>query len=223
MILRNLNKTSINSYTDIRTGTTGFLIPDPFTVTWANTGFSSITYDSNNDRYYSSYSSDPVTTYFGTIASAFGAQKVIIDNMSQMTLEEKVYWIAYYITNYPQGVGIVFNNSSNGTHIIVGVGTTLSLDYGKGNGIAFPKSLVNDAEFVDPINTEEQNNHKMASIQRFVGKQDRSVCDITYGEFFTVCDPVSTFTNPGQYVNLNLTWTATEYTLDDVQSLRLLY
>ena len=164
------------------------------------------------------------------IANGFNAQYQAIDLTESvfepgedMSLEEKIYWIAYYITYNPQGVGIDFYTSSAGHHLIVGVETTLSLDYGRGKASnVYPKTIDNRYDYADPVNTSEQAAFKIASIERYFLERDRSINSITYGEFFTVCDPVNTYSTPGEYVNLNNSWVATQYTLDDVISLRLL-
>lgn len=230
MMLRNMNKLSIGAYKDIRSGVTGRMIPDPYTVTYANTNCASITYDSSSDRYTANYSEDPVVTYPYRISSAFDATYSVVDmtrsaydSTQSMSIEEKAYWIAYYIRQNSQGVGIVFQSSTAGTHIIVGVETTLSLDYGRSisSPTAYPATYVNPIDFVDPVNTVEQIAFQEQSIQTYLSDQARAVRDITYGSYFTVCDPVNYSSTPGQYVNLNSTWTATVFTLDDVVSLRI--
>lgn len=238
MILRNAKKTTSSSYTDIRKGTTGILSPDPFTVTYANTNFSTITYNQSSGTYVSSYSGDPVATYPLRIASGFNATYKKIDLInsvftpeSTMSLEEKIYWIAYYIKEYPQGVGIEFYNAIAGYHLIVGVETTLSLDFGgpiseiaklaANNPELLPQAKINSANEIDGVNTPAQIAYRNSTINDMLSVYNTN--DITYGEFFTVCDPVHYNSTPGNYVSLNDTWTASAYDLNDVKSIRLMY
>ncbi len=109
MLLKNLGNTTSSKVVDVRSSltTTAYLEADPFTVTYANAGFPSITYNSTSGKYIASYSSDPVYTTPTTIATNFDAIYSIVD-LSGKTDAQKAYNLAYYIDKYPQGGGIYF-------------------------------------------------------------------------------------------------------------------
>ena len=71
MILRNLGATTSSSHYDFRSGSTGYLAADPFTVMLANTAWPTITANSNG-IYTANTSQDPIYTYHSRIASSFG-------------------------------------------------------------------------------------------------------------------------------------------------------
>lgn len=104
MVLRNMGATVSNKY-DIRTGTTGNLDADPFTVTMANISWPEITLGSNNHYEITSYTSEssPMVANWYTIASSFGktAYEVNLTNKNNL---EKADILAYHVKANPEGI-----------------------------------------------------------------------------------------------------------------------
>lgn len=70
MILRNLGATTSSKHYDFRSGVTGYLASDPFTVMLANTSWPNIT-TSTSGTYIASTTQDPVVTYHGAHCESF--------------------------------------------------------------------------------------------------------------------------------------------------------
>lgn len=224
MILNNLDKVTASSVTDIRTGSTGYLTADPFTVTFANSNFASIS--SSGNYYLSSYTSDPVLTYPSRIASNFDATYVYVD-LTDNTEAEKAYNLAYYINQYPQGIGIHLSNSS-GTHCVVGIDQTYR-NFGS-------RSLMDeDIQIVEPTIVTSKNYLDVAPNTVFAMEQmilnqnvsNRAITvnntDSVYDDYFTVCDPVSYTGCSGDGVLFSDSWAGSVYTVADIQYLRIMY
>lgn len=217
MILKNLGNTTSSRVVDVRSSltTTAYLEADPFTVTYANAGFPSITYNSTSGKYIASYSSDPVFTTPTTIANNFDATYSTVD-LSGKTDAQKAHNLAYYINKYPQGVGIYFSDSSNCTHLIVGVASTYPLSRST-------EDIVMPITITDSTKCPVDDPSTFAAVRFFNGSLDsRAVAtDMTYGAYFTVCDPVSYYGTSGDNVLMNACWTATTFDFSDIQGLRI--
>ena len=217
MILKNLGNTTSSRVVDVRSSltTTAYLEADPFTVTYTNAGFPSITYNSTSGKYIASYSSDPVFTTPTTIANNFDATYSTVD-LSGKTDAQKAHNLAYYINKYPQGVGIYFSDSSNGTHLIVGVASTYPLSRST-------EDIVMPITITDSTKCPVDDPSTFAAVRFFNGSLDsRAVeTDMTYGAYFTVCDPVSYYGTSGDNVLMNACWTATTFDFSDIQGLRI--
>lgn len=216
MILKNLGNTTKSKVVDIRYSrtTTAYLEADPFTVTYANAGFPSISYNSTTGKYYASYSSDPVYTNPATIANNFDATYSTVD-LSGKTDAQKAYNLASYINKYPQGIGIYFSSSA-GTHLIVGVASTYPLSRST-------EDLVMPTTITDPNQCPVDDPSSFATLNVSNGTLNaRAIAtDMTYGSYFTVCDPVSYGNYSGDNVLMNECWTATVYNFSDIQGIRI--
>lgn len=224
MILSNLNKVTATSVTDIRTGSSGYLAPDPFTVTFANSNFASI---SNSGNYYlSSYTNDPVLTSPSLIASNFGATYAYV-NLTGKAEATKAYNLAYYINQYPQGVGIHLSNSS-GTHCVVGIDQTY-------RNFDSKATIGGDIQIIEPTIVTSPNYMDVAPDTFFAMEHmilDQIVTnnvinekntDSVYEGYFTICDPVSYTGCSGNGVLFSNSWAGSVYTIADIQYLRLMY
>lgn len=224
MILNNLGKTTKSQVKDIRTNSTGYLVADPFTVTFANTNFASIS--SSGGYYLSSYTSDPVYTYPSRIATNFDATYTYVD-LTNKTEAQKAYNLAYYINKYPQGVGIQLSNSTSGTHCIVGIGQTYRNFSSRSEDLLLEDvvapTVVTDINYTDiDVNTVLATEKALMTSTSTRNTNIRSARS-TYDSYFTVCDPVSTSSKSGDCVLFSNCWAGGEYTIADIQYLRIIY
>ena len=106
MVLRNMNKTTIATKSDFRTGYAGRLYADPYTVMLGNIGSTGNVV--NNGTYYSlpNAPADPVYAYGSTIGSAFGA--TYNSQTLPGTTSGNVAAIANALQSHPQGVIVRF-------------------------------------------------------------------------------------------------------------------
>ena len=224
MILRNIGKTTVGSETDIRNGTTGSLQADPFTVTFANTDFAEIS--TVGSKYVSSYSSDPVVTNINTITENFNASSFEV-SFSGMTEQQIAENLAFYINAYPQGVGIVLNNSTQGKHLIVGVDETYTETFGSSASL-----LSGNIAPMIPISADEPDfesveclasyRYRNGLVSENLASTD-STTSSTYESYFIVCDPINYATQPGNCQEFQVTWSGDAYDLVDIEKLIIIY
>jgi len=117
MILKNLGRTS-NSGTrqDLRTGTSGTVIPDPFTVTWANTTSGSTWQPPTTHEGFLNLNSgdswwSPTNCIFLNITNKFGVTRQEYLKPTG-TKKDIASWLHTHIQNNPQGILVRFNGHS---------------------------------------------------------------------------------------------------------------
>ncbi len=205
MILRNLGATTSSHY-DVRTGTTGILNADPFTVTYANTQFPTIS--QVGTIYMANTSSNPVWINDYYVTNGFGKT---FDEfyITGATDSSKADAIAYQLSLHPEGVAVSFKSGSR-THTIVFVATTheVPLSY------SFPfNSLVSESvrqEF-DSLSCDITEESVEVWEQAYLSKTPSSFAS-TYDTEFTVCDPyVSSNVPSGNQVLFSNCYTAYSY------------
>lgn len=176
MILRNLGATTASKQYDFRSGNTGYLSADPFTVMLANTSWPTITANANG-TYTASTTKNPVYTYHGVVAKAFGktANQVSLTGLNDT---QKANAIAYYLSSHPEGVAVSFKRSDGGTHTIVFTQTTVAIP----STYSPPSSSVMSVSNYDvPSNISETMPYGL-----------RAAAASSYDNSFTVCDPAGT-------------------------------
>ena len=175
MVLRNLGAITSTTHPDFRSGITGRLAADPFTVMLANTNWPTISQNSNG-RYTANATNGPTYIYHNRIASSFGktVNRVYLNGLSDAS---KANAIAYYLSLHPEGV-IVFFDNGNGTHAIVFTQTTVEIP----STYSPPASSVLSAASYDVMSEVSEtmiNNITVAAVS-------------SYDNSFTVCDPTGT-------------------------------
>ncbi len=204
MVLNNLDVSTTSSKTDIRTGRTGYLDADPFTVTYANTGFASITKNASGN-YVSSYTKDPVTLVVNNINDGFGVTMHSVD-IAKYDSGYKLYEITKLSKEHPEGI-IVYFKSGSKSHGVVVMESTASLDYGRSitpftaQQIQYYEAnrpiakICTHADIIEPSTTVIDPQRK-----QFDGFNET---DKIYGEYLTVCDPINYNSYLGDYVCMN--------------------
>lgn len=196
MMLKNMGKKTTSQKFDVRTGTTGYLSPDPVTVAYAN--MNSPTFSNNGTIYYTGQSSDPVTIQsYSRIASSFGATMKTI-NVSSYTSQKKADLIAYLLTRYPQGVAGFYGTPKKNhtlvyletTHEVSSSFTIPSLSYVTNSG----ETIINR-----PITLQSMRAYEVA-------RNSKSISSSEFGSEFTVMDPVTNKTEL-----FDSSWTASNY------------
>ncbi len=218
MILKNLGQTTVSEVADVRYSLTteSYLEADPFTVTYANADFPSISYNSSSGKYYASYTGDPVDSNPYVIADNFDVTYGYVD-LRNSSESSKAFNLAYYINEYPQGVAIYFYDSVEGTHLIVGVDSSYPIS--RSTEEIVPVTVVTSKE---SSTVDDSDSFASSDIVRKNNTKTTST-DMTYGSYFTVCDPVSYTGTPGENVPMDESWTATEFDFNDILYLRLFY
>lgn len=175
MILRNLGASTSSTHYDFRSGTTGYLSADPFTVMLANTSWPTITGNSDG-TYTASTTQNPVYTYHGRIASAFG-KTISQVSISGLSDDNKANAIAYYLSLHPEGVAVSFQSGTR-THTIVFTQTTVEV----------PSS------YSPPSGTTlAVTNYEISpEISELVTSDVATAASSAYDNSFTVCDPSGT-------------------------------
>lgn len=206
MILRNLGaKTTSNQY-DVRTGSTYKLNADPFTVSYSNTLFPSITYSSGSGIYIANTTRDPVFMFHSDALGGFG--KTYTQYSLSGTDTSKANAIAYQLSLHPEGVAVSFEKNSN-THTVVFIATThdVPLSYTFPNSTALSADILCETESLTPNVTEES---VLAWEQAYLNKI-ASTNASAFDSKFTVCDPVSTATVSGNQVLFGNAYIANAY------------
>jgi hypothetical protein len=182
MILKNLGATTTQSRYDVRTGSTSILQPDPFTVTYSNTLFPTITY--TGGKYVANTTRDPVYMYHADAIGGFG--KSYTSYSLTGTDEEKANAIAYYLTLNPEGVAVSFQDGSR-THTVVFISTTYETPIGYTPSLS-TTIMVDESKLENTVSEEEIN----AWVTAYNSKTKLSASALTsnYDSLFTVCDPV---------------------------------
>lgn len=175
MILRNLGATTSSSHYDFRSGVTGYLAADPFTVMLANTSWPTIANNSDG-TYTASTTQNPVYTYHSRVASSFGQT---INQVSIRNLDDKgkAEAIAYYLSLHPEGVAVSFESGTR-THTIVFVQTTVEVP----STYSPPTASVMAVTEYDLASDISELD--MCSVS--------TVAASDYDNSFTVCDPSGT-------------------------------
>ena len=175
MILRNLGATTSSSHYDFRSGSTGYLAADPFTVMLANTAWPTITANSNG-TYTANTSQDPVYTNHSRIASSFGKtiRQVALSGLSNTGKAEA---IAYYLSLHPEGVAVSFQSGSR-YHTVVFTQTTVEVSSTYSPPSASIMSAMDDE--IPPELSELNTGNAI------------TVATSAYDNSFTVCDPSGT-------------------------------
>ena len=175
MILRNLGATTSSTHYDFRSGVTGHLTSDPFTVMLANTSWPTISANTNG-TYTAATTQDSVYTYHGRIASGFG-KTVSQVSLSELSTGEKANAIAYYLSLHPEGVAVSFQSGTR-THTIVFIQTTVEI----------PSTYSPPSSTVLAV-----TNYEIASEISEVETQGVAAASASdYDNSFTVCDPSGT-------------------------------
>lgn len=196
MILKNLGAKTITQETDFRTGYTGYLDADPFTIMLANTQFPAVNYNSSNQHYeITSYtlSNTPVYMYYVRVANAFGYDVVNVD-LSGKTAEEKSSTITQHLNSHPEGVHLRISYSVDGSaaHSLVFTKSTYSVSSISLNSIE-KGTLMTDVNAVAEMaelnnNSYQTNNFSIMTTSSF-------------DSYFTVCDPGTQWLDKGDNVN----------------------
>lgn len=226
MLLRNLGKTTATKQIDIRTTSTTSqnLAADPFTVTFANTNFASITKSGSN--YISSYTGSPVSANHTTIASNFGVTYHSVDLSTGHTELDKANNVAYRLAQNPTSGVVIFLSGTNGTHAVVVTATTHSypstwslsaptyaMAYSNDTLSApAPELDKNDPRYDIPAIGMYNNEYSISPIT--------AVAATTYGSKFTICDPVNEAQRPGNQKLFDDTWTGSKFSWNDIQYIR---
>lgn len=219
MILSNLRLKTVEKFEDVRSSLTKYHDPDPFTVLYANCGFPTIEYDEASDEYHAKFSGDTISARHTTIGNNFNADyKILESDIRSLSNADKASLITEYVKKYPQGVALTFYNPNSieykyhmvvvtaSSYVSTSTTSIYSTDY-----IAKRTSLPNDYFSRPSILTDE---YLESTSTRAVSTDMK-----TFGKYFTVCDPVSTISNPGENVLLNKTWTATTYTFSQIMTI----
>lgn len=179
MVLRNLKVTTSTTHPDFRSGITGYLQADPFTVMLANNAWPAIVANSNG-----TYTANVANTAYGPtyvfhnkIASSFGKKSNAV-SLRGLSDENKANAIAYYLSLHPEGVMVAFARTINDesyTHMIVFTQTTVEIP----STYSPPSSSVLSVASYDLASEILENDIMVMS-------------NDPYGDSFTVCDPVNT-------------------------------
>ncbi len=191
MILKNLGSVTDVSYYDIRTGNTSMLQADPFSVAYANVLFPSVSTTTlgGNTVYVANTTSNPVYTNIGNIASGFG-ETCTMYSLSGLSQLNKAKAISYQLTLHPEGVAIVYSNSS-GQHMAV----VMRSEYEVPAGYVFPLTGTvytcgSDCSEEDLLIPMEPSAEQVEELYKT--RNDRSSA---YDSLFIVCDPSGYVTN----------------------------
>lgn len=193
MILNNLGAKTTDLQYDVRDEMTYRLSPDPFTVTYANAYFPTISY--SDSSYWANYSGYPVTVVHSQIATSFGKTAKYIDNLGNYTDDEKADLIAYLLERNPEGIACFYGSRTN-NHTIVFTDTTHEVSSGfTPPTISTYRSAAQSERF---ISTPRESNLSTYQMRENLTRSS------TYGSKFTVCDPSN---STGQRLFQN-SWTA---------------
>jgi len=210
MVLDNMSKQTTTQRYDYRTNTSGYLLPDPYTVTLANVNFTSPIYNSTDNKYCYptsnpvSYNSLPqLTGHFGATASVL--------YLSQYSAEQKAEILTYYLSENPEGIIAGYSTSSN-THAIVFASTTYEIPSNYSPPVAQPASSVHEDGLLMGSYISEESIAHSESIIRNRALSPFSNTTV-YGSQFIVYDPV----NGAAGVSFDRTWTGTEMGWDALQ------
>lgn len=190
MLFRNLGiKTTENHY-DFRNGSTQKMSADPFTVSYANVNFPSITANSDG-TYTANTTSNPVYLTLTNILDAFGTSrsKYIL---SGLTEQEKANAIAYQLSLHPEGVLVEYETPNKNDHTIVFIGTThetpLTYNFSlTASTLALDEEMVLDSD----INSVESIENDIEQWEYNYNNKIASTRASNYDGLFTVCDPYS--------------------------------
>ncbi len=200
MILRNMDAKTSESKQDIRTGTTGKLTADPFTVTMSNIGWPTVVKD--GDKYiidsYTSSNSPVYPSKWATIAQSFDKTGHRVD-LNGLTTEQKADTLAYYISKHPEGIFVRVANS----HSVVFTKSTHPAPATL-NGLGIPEPILltceNELEISRRIWLEEQN-----AIIPF------AISSTSYDSKFTCYDPATKNEEKAKGVTYDNSWCAEKY------------
>ncbi len=219
MILSNLRLKTVEKFEDVRSSITKYHDPDPFMVLYANCDFPEIEYDESSDKYHADFSGDTITANHTKIGNNFNADyKLLKSNISSLSNAEKASLITEYVKKYPQGVAITFynpNSTENIRHMVVVTASSyigssatsmFSTDY-IGKRVILPTDYFSKPSILTDEYIESTSTRAISTDMQ------------TYGKYFTVCDPVSTNSTPGENVLLSKTWTATTYTFSQITTI----
>ena len=212
MILKNLGATTTSAKYDIRTGKTGILEPDPFTVTLANTNFPSIT--QSNGVYIANTTRNPVYMYHADALAGFGKTYTSY-NLRNLSDQDKANAIAYQLSLHPEGIAVSYASGTR-THTVVFTGTTYEVP----TSYNFSLSRVSDEEMSMLATLDSEVT--LESIQEWenaVNNKTRTTRASTYDGLFTVCDPVTTTSLSGNQVLFGNAYVGTSYGFSNATSI----
>lgn len=196
MVLRNMGATVSNKY-DLRTGTTGNLNADPFTVTMANISWPEITSGSNNHYEILSYTSEnsPMNPYWHRIASSFGKTAYLVDLTNKNNLE-KADILAYHVNANPEGIVV-----RTAGHTLVFTQTTHEIS----------EDLLLYSKLPTPVEITQSNEAAIA-LAEFANIQNdysvRAVSSTEYDSEFICYDPGTSQSALGNGVTFSNSYTA---------------
>ena len=196
MVLKNLGATTSSTRYDLRTKTSYNLAADPYTVTMANIGWLSTTYNSNNTHYeitgYTAVNTPCYVSYWYNIANSFGKTAYNVD-FSTLSTDSKAYNLDYYIKQNPEGILVRIN----GSHTLVFTASNYT------SGSNYSSSLNNNvlAPAVE-ITQENQYLYEDEGISNIysVPKVSNIGINSTYDSMFYCCDPATGQASKGDNV-----------------------
>lgn len=211
MVLKNMGRLTPQTHYDVRTNTTGYLKPDPFTVALANTSWAAITYNSTTKRYESTWEHplgddhSPLYIVDSWIATGFGVTAAR-HTFSTETEEQKAHYIHDTLKTHPQGVLVRLN----------------------GHTLVFCQSLLTNSDFTTSLTLAEApsswrrltpgeqdalEGEEWRAFERKGGNPDLLDSPVTitatptkYESGFIVCDPATSNPTYGANVKFSLSY-----------------
>lgn len=121
MLLRNRGIKSVKSMYDFRTGKTGSVNADLFTIAYVSCGTPNITKNADG-TYTAQYTSSPAVLNLDKVKSYFGFTRSKY-NLANLSDKQKADAIAYQLSKHPEGVLVEYDNGSK-HHTIIFTETT---------------------------------------------------------------------------------------------------
>lgn len=214
MVLENVGAETEEVYYDLRTGQTGNMEPDPFTITYANIGYPSIRSESGY-YYIDDYEHSNSPVYMSSpnrgrseVAGDYGYDIYHID-LEGKTTQEKVNIISEQLAKNSEG--IMTRISASHTIVINNINSERSRSLDK-NYEMEKHDYDSEAKLLTPeleikIQEKEQQMLKENKFSNALSVKEES----EYDDQFIVTDPGTQQTNKGDNVVYNKSWTYENY------------
>ena len=205
MVLSNLNRnTGVKRYNP-RKNEYGIMEPDPISVALANMGFPEMYAENVLD-----YVGNPVNCVFARIGNGFYSSISRV-SMSNLTTQQKIVAITYYISINPEGVCLVFNDVED--HMIVATNSGYEASESEISTMKSVSQVVHHIEKMDSAFTQSavKIGTSAADVAEYRSNGE-PINDSTGGNYFTIFDPA--------YVGSNADYSST---LSDVESSQCKY
>lgn len=202
MVLNNLNRNTGVRRFNPRTGAMGIMVPDPISVTLANINFPEF-YDENVLNYNGEVT--PVSTYRNRICNYFNSSITQV-SVNNMTTQQKIVAITYYLSMNPEGVCLEFSISSDNKHMIVATNSGYEASESEIN------EMLTDVQIMQCTDEPDFVIADYATVQSHVDEDIQynsmymeSINDSTGGNYITIFDPAFAGSNADYSMTLSET------------------